>query len=108
MAEDMVLDALDAELSAQGRTTMAGVSAATLDSCEPRQRGEIMNRVEKSLQRADQLRRLNLYDSHKQLGLTGFGKGQKMSLVKLFRMTKKRGIIQAIHEQACQTSMQQD
>ena len=107
LAEEMILNGIDAELSAEERVVESLVTAAALDCCEPRKRPEIMGRTERSLLRASQLNRVDLYDSERRLGLRGFGTGQQYSLVKLFRLAKKNGIIRAIHE-SCQQATQQD
>lgn len=101
LVENLILDAISAELQATDRTLSSLVTATTLSACDPKSRHAIMENVEKSLLRASQLRRTDMFDSLGQIGLRGFGKGQKLSLVKLFRLTKKGGIIQAIHD-SCQ------
>ena len=107
LAESMILDALESEMSAKERDNMSMISAATLSSCDPKKRGEIMGRVDRGLQRSAQLRRINIFDSAHQIGLRGFGAGQKLSLVKLFRLAKKNSIIQGIHD-SCQKATIQE
>lgn len=107
LAEDMILDAIEAEMGAAERDSLAFVSASSLSSCDPKRRGDIMGRADRNMSRASQLRRVDIYDSMHQLGLQGFGAGQKLSLVKLFRLAKKGGIIQSIHE-SCQRAITQD
>ena len=103
MAENMVLDALDAELSAGGRDLMSLVTASTIPVCDPAKRGEILESIGRANLRSAQLRRADIFDSSRQIGLQGFGLGQKLSLVKLFRLSKNRGMIQAIHAAAKDT-----
>lgn len=101
LAEDAVLNSLEAEIVAGHKETSALMTASALSCFEAKARSEIMSAAERNTKRASQLRRLDFYDATKAIGLRGFGAGQNLSLVKLFQLAKKHDIIKAVHE-SCQ------